>query len=317
MLGNTLVCGASGFIGRNILNRLCDMGVPNIRALSFSRELTAPPGVEVVRGDLRNPDFVKDIISGIDTLFQFAATTSGSKDIVNRPSLHVTDNAIMNSYLLREAADSGVKNFIFPSCTVMYQSAEEPLKESDFNPNVPLVDTYFGVGHTKLYIEKMCHFFSNTSDMKTIVLRHSNIYGPYDKFDLERSHFVGATITKVIEAAEGTSVEVWGDGKTERDLLYVDDFVDAAFASVNLPNQYNLFNVGFGTAYSVTDIVEKTIEISSKRLTIVYDRSKPSINTRFAINSDKFSQATGWKPKISIDVGLKKAFDWATRNRER
>ena len=101
----------------------------------------------------------------------------------------------------------------------MYQSSNHAIKENDYNPSTSLHDRYFGVGHTKLYTEKMLQFFSSISDMKTTAIRHSNVYGPFDKFDFERSHVFGASISKVMLAAR--EVTVWGTGEEERDLLHV------------------------------------------------------------------------------------------------
>ena len=70
----------------------------------------------------------------------------------------------------------------------------------------------------------ICRFFSNLNKTKFVVIRHSNIYGPYDKFDLEKSHVFGATVCKVMNAKK--SVTIWGRGNDRRDLLYVDDLVE-------------------------------------------------------------------------------------------
>ena len=71
----------------------------------------------------------------------------------------------------------------------------------------------------------MCKFYSSICKTKFTVIRHSNIYGPYDKFDLEKSHVFGATVKKVMRAKK--ILEVWGRGLEGRDFLYIDDFIDA------------------------------------------------------------------------------------------
>ena len=142
---------------------------------------------------------VNIITKNIDIIIQAAATTSGAKTIISRPYEHVTDNAIMNSYLLRSSFENKIKHFIFFSCTVMYQSSNKSLKETDFDPRKELYSNYFGVGNTKLYVEKMCEFYSKISSTKFTCIRHSNVFGPFDKFDLNKSHFLGASITKVMK----------------------------------------------------------------------------------------------------------------------
>jgi nucleoside-diphosphate-sugar epimerase len=224
-MANLLICGATGFIGRNLLEYFHKQGEHKIRAVHYNRPaLTQYEGVEWVNADLRNPESVKNVLNGIDIVLQFAATTSGAKDIVTRPFIHVTDNAVMNSLILRECYEQSIKHFVFPSCTVMYQPSQVALDETDFDANEPLLPVYFGVGNTKLYIEKMCEFFSRLGRTKHTAIRHSNMYGPYDKYDLERSHMFGATITKVMTSTDG-KINVWGTGEESRDLLYVEDLV--------------------------------------------------------------------------------------------
>ena len=83
-------------------------------------------------------------------MIQAAATTSGSKDILNSPFLHVTDNAVMNSYLLKACYLNKIKHFIFTSCTVMYPNSTKHLKETEFSYD-KIFPSYYGVANTKLY----------------------------------------------------------------------------------------------------------------------------------------------------------------------
>ena len=101
----------------------------------------------------------------------------------------------------------------------MYQPGPDPVSEDDFIESDEVYPKYYGAGNTKVYLEKMCDFFSRFDKRtKYTVLRQSNIYGPYDKFDLEKSHVFGATITKVMQAEQ--EIVVWGTGKEERDFLH-------------------------------------------------------------------------------------------------
>src|SRR5579862_2980494 len=205
-----LICGATGFIGRNMTEQLSKLAEYEVHAVRFQRPEYSCKNVIWHQADLRRPEDVERVVKGMDIIIQAAATTSGSKDIVSRPYIHVTDNAVMNSYLFRSAFEHKIKHVLFFSCTVMYQSSDTALKESDFDANTPLHPRYFGVGNTKLYIEKMCEFYAGISDTKFTAIRHSNIYGSHDKYDLERSHVFGATITKVMQADD--KITVWGTG---------------------------------------------------------------------------------------------------------
>lgn len=310
-----LICGATGFIGRNITERFLQRDDVEIFGTYFK---TIPKGfsdkkkLNLVKVDLTNKDQVNKVISGKDIVIQAAAVTTGSKDVVTRPYIHVTDNAVMNSLIFRACFENKVKHLIFFSCTTMYPNQKNPVREEDFNHKI--IDKYFGVGWTKVYIEKMCEFYSRISNAKYTAIRHSNIYGPYDKYDLERSHFFGATITKVLTNKDG-KISVWGDGSEERDLLYVSDLVD--FVETVLKKQkesFELINLGVGKAFSVKDVIKKIIEISGKKLTLEFDRSKPTIKFNLAVNISKARKIYNWKPKISLDEGIKRTIDWYQKN---
>ena len=308
-----LICGATGFIGRNMVEYFSQKEEFEIHAIRFNREEYQVKNVIWHKVDLRNPDQLEKVIAGIDIIIQAAATTSGAKDIVNKPYIHVTDNAVMNSYLFRLAFENKVKHVIFFSCTVMYQSSEIALKESDFDGNQELHPRYFGVGNTKLYIEKMCDFYSRIGETKFTAIRHSNIYGSHDKYDLERSHFFGATITKVMLAQD--KMTVWGTGEEERDILHIDDltnFVDLAIQ--NQKEKYRLYNCGAGYSESVINIVKKIIEISKKDLKIEHDLSMPSIKTSLFLDCSLAKKELGWEPKINLDQGIEEAINWWKKN---
>ena len=315
-----LLCGATGFIGRNLLQYFSHLEGFEIRAIYHDRPpvslSNSSSSINWVKADLRNPQEVDSIMQNIDVVIQAAATTSGSKDIVTKPYIHVTDNAVMNSILLKCAFHNKVKHFIFFSCTVMYQSSDTALMENDFNPSLRLNERYFGVGHTKLYIEKMLEFFSSISQMKTTAIRHSNIYGPYDKFDFEHSHVFGATVSKVMLADD--KVVVWGSGEEERDLLHVNDLCEFVEKTIlHQKSKFGLYNCGLGSPVSVSKLVEKIIKASEKSLDIEYDLTKPTIKTSLFLNSEKAKTELNWKPKISLDEGISMTVDWWKKNIDR
>lgn len=309
-----LICGATGFIGRNVAERLAlreDLEVTGAYLNSKPYEIER---LKMIKADLRKSEDVDRATGENEVIVQMAATTSGVRDIMERPYIHVTDNALMNSLLLRAAFDHRVKHFIFPSCTVMYQPSEKPLKEEDFNSSHEILPQYFGVGNTKVYIENVCEFFSRLGRTKHTVIRHSNIYGPYDKFDLEKSHVFGATMTKVLQNKDG-KIKVWGKGEEKRDLLYVSDLVD--FIEIALDKQdgnYQLYNVGYGEAIPVKSLVQKIIDASGKDLKIEHDLSKPTIPTSLCLDCGKARRDLGWQPKVSLEEGVKRTMDWYREN---
>jgi GDP-L-fucose synthase len=265
---NILVLGATGFIGRNLTEKLALNPANNMYAVSFRSPQYESRDVKWLNVNLCETEQIKGLFNNIDIVIQAAATTSGADEIVNKPETHVTDNAIMNSLILREISHQNVKHFIFFSCTTMYQSdTEKKQKETDFDRNLPLYDKYMGVGYTKIYIENLCEFYSKICNTKFSVIRHTNVYGPHDKFDLKRSHVMGATITKVMQSKE--SIEVWGTGSEIRDLLYIDDLAELVQLVIQKQqDNFLIFNAGSDRGISVTDLVNKVCRIANKLLVL-------------------------------------------------
>ncbi|HYE52409.1 MAG TPA: NAD-dependent epimerase/dehydratase family protein [Azospirillaceae bacterium] len=305
-----LVCGATGFIGRNIVEALARRDDLEVHGVRFSRPGFDCPGVVWHQADLRDPQEVARLVQGMDVIVQAAATTSGAADIVARPYIHVTDNAVMNSHILRAAYDARVGQLVFFSCTVMLASAEQPQTEADWDASKEMHPRYFGIGWTKVYVEKMCEFFSRLGVTRHTVIRHSNVYGPHDKFDLARSHVVGATVTKVMSATDGRIV-VWGDGSERRDLLYVGDLVDLVERCIDRQEAaYELLNAGSGEMIAVRDLVAAVIAASGRDLRIVYDPAAPTIPFFIRLCSGRARDRFGWSPATGLDEGLRRTLAW-------
>jgi GDP-L-fucose synthase len=309
-----LICGASGFIGFNLfqsLSRRKDFDVVGTYLTNRYKRMVKKDK-RFIKADLTDKKQVDKLTKGVDVIIQAAANTSGAKDVVERPYIHVVDNVTMNNHLFKSAYDNNVGQVIFYSCTVAYPTGNKYLKETDMNLNAEF-GKYFGAGWMKIYAEKQCEFYSRLGRTKFTAIRHSNIYGPYDRFDLERSHVTAATITKVITAND--KITVWGEGKEERDLLFISDLVDFTEKVIDKQKYaFDVFNVGLGKSISVKDLVKKVISLSDRKLKIEYDRKGPTIGTKIRLNVDKAKKEFNWKPRVSLDEGLKKTIKWHKQN---
>ncbi|MGF1621998.1 MAG: NAD-dependent epimerase/dehydratase family protein [Rhodomicrobiaceae bacterium] len=310
-MSRIVICGATGFIGRNLVEHFRQREADEIIAVAHRRPPFELAGVKWVQADLRDAKAVNEVVRNADIVIQAAATTSGAKDITSKPFIHVTDNAVMNSLLLRAAYENAVRHFVFFSCTVMYPSSPAPVKEDGFNAEIS--DKYFGVGWTKVYIEKMCEFYARLGRTKHTVIRHSNIYGPHDKFDLERSHVFGASVTKAMLAER--SLTIWGTGEERRDLLHVDDLM--RFVTLALERQssaFGLYNCGAGQSVSVRELVERIAGATGKKLTLDHDLSKPTIPFDLTLDCAKARSELGWEPEISLPEGIERTIAWWRQN---
>jgi GDP-L-fucose synthase len=310
-----LILGASGFIGKNLilyLSKYKEFRCIGVYRKNFPKELNK---TKLIKCDLTVKTQVDKLFKKIkpDIVINAAATTSGAKDIISKPYIHVNDNAIINSMITRSSFEANVKHLIIFSCTVMYRSSSKKLKEKDFDANAEMYPNYFGAGWMKVFVEKMSEFYSRISDTKYTLIRHSNVYGQYDKFDLEKSHVFGASITKVILAKK--EVVVWGAGNESRDLIHIDDLMRFVLCAIKRQkNKFGLYNVGLSKNIKIKDLVKKIIKYSRKSLKIKYDLKKITLANNVKLDISKAKKELGWEPKIDINEGIVKTLRWYNNN---
>tara|TARA_B100000945_G_C20412058_1_gene613109 strand:- start:1455 stop:2402 length:948 start_codon:yes stop_codon:yes gene_type:complete len=303
-----LVLGASGFIGKNIALNLSKNKKFSVTGTYFKNKVSIK-NVKIIKTNLTIKKDVDKVIKGNDIVIQAAATTSGAKDIIQKPYIHVNDNAIINSMVTRSCYDYQIKHVVFFSCSIMYNPYSKKLQKEKEVDTKKIYDGYFGAAHMKIFVENMCNFYSNLGRNKYTIIRHSNVYGPHDKFSLEKSHVLAGTINKVF--ASKKEVTIWGDGKEKRDLIYISDLVD--FVNIAIKKQkkkFGLYNVGSEKLISINDLTDKIIKISNKNIKKINDLSKKNLKTFICLDCSKAKKEFGWKAKIELDIGIKKTIKW-------
>jgi GDP-L-fucose synthase len=303
-----LILGATGFVGRNLAEKLHKEGYTNLRNHGFTRKLEGFG--EAVQGDLRDDKFVEEIMKGVDVVYHCAASTSNAVDTIYAPLLHVTPNVIINALTMEKAYKEKVKKFIFLSSSTIYpESGERAVLETD-NIYESIYKTYYPVGWMKRYAEVLCKMYSEIliNPMQTVIVRPANLYGPHDKYDLDKCHVTPASIIKV--ATRLDPIPVWGDGTEIRDLLYVEDFVEALQLIMEKEENHEIYNVGSNCGYSVNHVIDVLKEIEGLESPIEYVNNKaPMIPTRL-IDSFKVYDKLGWTAKTTIYEGLEKTLNW-------
>ena len=278
-----MILGATGFIGKNIA--LYFSKKFKIKATYNKKVPFKNSNIQWIKCDLKSTKQIDNLFNNIDIVINAAAVTSGVKDIIDRPHIHVNDNGLMNINILKEIfKNNNIKHYIFFSCTVMYQSSNRKQDEQKFNYQI--IDKYFGVGWTKVYIEKLCKFYSNFLNTKFTMIRHSNIYGPYDKFDLEKSHVLGATISKVMKAEK--EITIWGRGNEIRDFLYISDLI--RFVELVIKKQkkkYEIYNCGSETGIKILDLAKLIIKITGRSIKIKRNVTAPTIKFNLVVDCKK------------------------------
>src|SRR3989338_3261176 len=309
---NFLVAGGAGFIGANLIKRLLDLDA-NVRATLHDKPaVIVDKKVEYLKCDLVRMDDCKKAVSCMDYVFMCAANTSGAAVMAATPLVHVTPNVVMNAQILEAAYFAGIKKFIWISSSVVYPpSAEVKVREDMMMLNKDPYDTYFGAAWMKRYTEILCRLYSEklNKTMPTVVVRPSNIYGTYDKFDPATSHVMAATIRKVVERQ--APIKIWGTGNDVRDLIYIDDFISGLLLAAEKINTYDPINIASGKGYSIKEILKIALEIDGyEDAKIEYDTSKPSMIPIRLFDTKKAEQLLGFKVKFDLREGIEKTIQW-------
>lgn len=305
-----LILGSTGFIGKNLAEYFARKKNYKVYGTYNKSKPLNNKKINFIKCNLLKKKEVEKAFKNKDIIVMAAATTSGAKDIVERPYIHVTDNSIMNSIITRAAFDLSIPHIIFLSCTVMYQSQNKKIKENDLNLNKPFYPSYFGGAWMKVFTEKMCEFYTRFRRNKYTVIRHSNVYGPHDKFDLKKSHVFGATVTKVLKS-KNNEIKIWGDGNEKRDLLYIEDLLSSInLAITRQKSKFEIFNVGYGKSISINNLTKKIAKLTKKKIVLSHDLNKNSLKTNVVLDCSKSKKILGWKRKFTLDQGIIKTIKW-------
>src|ERR1700730_4702139 len=312
---NVVVCGAGGFIGGHLVNRLREGGAAEVRAVDIKPVADwyqQTEGVENLSLDLQDKNNCYLATEGMDAVFQLAADMGGMGFIENNRALCML-SVLINTHMLMAAKDLGVQRFLYSSSACVYNAEKQtspnvvPLKEEDAYPALP----EDGYGWEKLFSERMCRHFEEDFGLQCRVARFHNVYGPHGTWDGGREKAPAAICRKVLEAKiSGTlQIEIWGDGLQTRSFMYIDDCIQGvkAIFESDIREPINLGSSELVTINQLVDIVEDIANVKLKRHYNVH--APRGVNGRNSDNT-KIRQYLGWEPSIRLRDGMAKTYAW-------
>lgn len=302
-----LVAGGNGLIGSHTIQELLLRGA-EVRATIHSKTpVIVNDQVEYIQCDLTKREDCTRVVQGIDYVILCAANTSGAAVMEKNPIAHITANLLINSQILEAACLAKVSRLLFVSSTTVYPAVTYPVKEEEGFTGEPH-PSYFAVGWMKRYIEKLAEFYYQRYGLKIALIRPTNVYGPYDKFDFETSHVLPALMRRAVE--KQNPFEVWGDGSAVRDFIYVSDLVEALLLTLENYAECQPLNIGSGQPVTIKESVELILKLTDNPAVAIYDASKPTTIPLRVVDLTKAETILGFKPKVSLETGLRKTIDW-------
>jgi nucleoside-diphosphate-sugar epimerase len=209
---------------------------------------------------------------------------------------------------------NGVQKYIYIGTACSYPVEKQSISggsllvEDDAYPAIP-ESSY---GWSKLMGEYECGLASIEGKIEVGILRIHNVYGPPCELSPEKSQVIPALCRKVINYPLEEFV-VWGSGKQRRAFVYVEDAVDALESVMEKGIGKGVIQIGPSKSYSISDIADKIVKISGKTIPVIYDQTKPEGNTDRMADWTKAKEILGWKPKVNIDDGLHKTYQWCLK----
>jgi len=214
-------------------------------------------------------------------------------------NLQIQNNLINGSYINK------IKKLIFLGSSCIYpKNSKQPIKE-EYLLNGKLEETNEPYAISKIAGIKMCEAFNKQYNTNYLCLMPTNTYGPNDNYDLLDSHFFPALIRKAHECKlKGKkSIEVWGFGKSLRELIFVDDIADACIYFMTKKIKYSLVNIGVGKDMTIKKYVNFLLKKLNLKVKIKFNTSRPDGVYRKVLNV-KRAKKLGWKAKINLDKGF-------------
>ena len=311
------VAGAYGFIGYNLTNKLLKEGY-KVYGNRFSNKHLKHIHKNYKETSFNLEDKASCIkaLKNIDVVFMCAAATSGAYDILNNPLYHVTSNIRMLLNLLEASIKQKIKKFVFISTGCVYPNIKKnKYSENDMLKGNPF-DVYYSAGWTKRYSEILCQIFSTrvSKNFSCLIVRPSNIFGPYDKFDKLKSHVTASIIRKVYE--DHNPLVIWGNGEQKRDLIFIDDFINGLIEVSKKIFDFLEVNIASGKLHSINEILKFATDLKKTTPKIVYDVHKPKTVDKIKFDISKIQKIIGFKCQFSVQEGIKKTFNWIEQNKK-
>jgi GDP-L-fucose synthase len=312
-----LVAGGAGFLGGHVATRLMAEGFRVRATWHRNRPPRRIPGVEWMHADLTRASDCAIACIGAHRVYMCAAATSGAAVMVENPLAHVTPNVVMNAQMLDAAHRAGAERFVFLSSSAAYPpTGDRPVAENEMFAGEPYA-VYHPVAWMKRYAEILCETYARRIPGRRIrvtVVRPSNVYGPWDKFDLGTSHVTAALIRKVVERRR--PLDVWGTGDDVRDLLYVDDFVEGLFRAVEATDDWLTVNLASGTGVTVRHVLATLLDLDGfADADVRCDPSRPSTIPVRLVDTTLARERLTFSATTPLADGLARTLDWYRRSR--
>ena len=296
------VAGHNGLVGSAIVRKLREKGYTKILTANRSKL------------DLTNQQKVFNFLKKNQPKFIFvaAAKVGGIYSNNKYKAEFIHNNLSIQNNIIHSAYLCGIKDLIFLGSSCVYpRNAKQPIKE-EYILTGKLEKTNDAYAIAKIAGIQMCASYNHQYKTNYKCLMPTNTFGINDNYDDLNSHFFPALIKKIhqLKITKNDKLLIWGNGKSRREMLYVDDLADACIFFMNKKLKEDLINIGTGIDHTIDYYAKFLINIicPGKKIKIIYDKSKPNGTPRKVLNIS-LAKKYGWKPKFKLKDAVKKTYE--------
>src|SRR6516162_1351188 len=302
------VTGGAGFLGQHLVRRLESYGAKVFVPRQRDYNLVALDSC--LRCLLEHP---------CDLLVHAAAYYGGIGINVAEPAKLYYTNLVMGANLMEAARLAKVGKFVAIGTACSYPGyLEGHLKEDDLW-NGPCHASVINYGLTKKMMAVQAQAYKRQYGLDSIHLILTNLYGPGDSYNPERSHVVAALVRKFVEAemAKVPTVEVWGTGKPVREFIYVEDCADAiVLAAEKYDDCATPLNIGTGIGTTIRELSDSVCAAAGFKGKMIWNTDKPDGAAKKVLDVSRMKQALdGWAPPTDLKAGLARTVSWYRANK--
>ncbi len=299
------VAGHRGLVGSAIVRNLKAKGYENVLGRTHS-EL-----------DLKDQQAVREFFEAEqpDVVVLAAAKVGGINANNTTPADFAYENLQIQCNVIKCCHDYHVKKLLFLGSTCIYpRMAPQPIPE-DALLTGPLEETNEAYAIAKISGLEMCRFFKRQYGDDFISCMPTNLYGPYDNYDLSGSHVMPAMIRKFHDAKVNNlpCVELWGTGTPLREFLYVDDMADACVFLLEHYSGEQHVNIGTGKEVTIKELADTVQRVVGYQGEVVWNEDMPDGTPRKLTDVTKLHNL-GWNHKVELEEGVQLAYDWFREN---
>ena len=334
--GTALVLGAGGFIGSHMVKRLRKEGYW-VRGVDLkSPEFSRTEANEFIHGDLRDVDFVRRVlqfkgeqgnfyheipykmIESFDYIYQFAADMGGAGFVftgendaeIMQNSVTINLNVLEEQRKFNESYEVNNTKIFYSGSACMYPEHNQldpdnpDCREESAYPANP--DSEYG--WEKLFSERLYLAYNRNHGIPVRIARYHNIFGPEGTWQGGREKAPAAICRKVAYAADGDTIEVWGDGKQTRSFLFIDECIEATYRMMH-SDFLGPVNIGSEEMVTINQLVDTAAKVAGKTIHKNHIDGPLGVRGRNS-NNDLIREKLGWDYEQSLEEGIRKTYDW-------